>query len=77
MTHEEQVEELRKCNESKAYFYNKYVKRPEDPELTDKDILRLEAYCNPVVRRMRNPGLFIEIHLKHLPEWLNPQIKKE
>lgn len=38
----EDAEEFKKCHDSPAYFYNKYVRREGQPELTDEELLKIQ-----------------------------------
>lgn len=74
MTPEEQAEELKKCQDSVAYFYNNYCRREGDPEYSEEEFrkylervqLARKKWRRINVRRCRNPeAAFIYELIRH------------
>ena len=59
MSPQEKVDEYKKCEESLVYFYNNYVRKDDQPEMTElqyeQHMAQVEAYRNGRHRHRRSP----------------------
>lgn len=53
---EEHKEEMQKCKDDPVYFYNKYVRREGDRELTKEEYDRLVERSRIAIMKLRHPS---------------------